>query len=1005
MSGWNRAKVDAFSSAFYDFLDVAPVDSKDLGGGTILGRHLFRAQRMFLDTVWDALADDIHEIYVLKSRQLGLSTITRALSVFWIGMHEGLRGGVVFDTAFNSQQARKEILAMLRGLPRRFSFPRVREDNRDNLILENGSTLLFLSAGRNQGRSGGSLGRSVGLNFAHVSEVSSFVNEEGLISFQQSLSKVFDNRLYIWESTARGYNVWHGLYQDAKADDLGKRTVFIGWWAKDNQELQAGTPEYERYAEAPPTKRERDRIQAVEAEYGWKITKGQLAWYRKLVDPGQDGDEDKDGDDPVLTQEQPWCVAGDTRVGTARGLLPIRELAAEDVTTLGVTSHAGPTGIAPLWRACTKLGYEVVGTANHPLITVDGSEIELSGSQGKKIQLHPPRFSETPVSITWREGVIDHSVLISPMLARLIGIYMGDGSIQGGAKGHPSVFNVSIACDAKDEDFAEECRSLFRCLFGVPAGKIYHNPRGTGGWITVRASSRLVLETFRKLGLVRNDTGPTQRKIHVPEFIFRSPKEVVKEFLSGVFETDGFTDSQSLRCVLFSKYEQFLKDIQLLLLGFGITSRRRSVQKKSPNNHFYIGHELHLRATETRRFHEKIGFLSARKRARATEQLKRVWAHEIEFSDAVDVVEETDRIEPVYNLTVEGKHWFDANGIVTHNTEPEAWQQTGSAFFQPESLTRAANRIASEPPPQRYRFWPGDNYISCQILPERVRRNTDLWVWEEPVPQAQYVISGDPAFGRDEKNNYSAVQVLRCYADGVDQVAEYASALCPPHHFSWLLLALVAWYGGTQPGAKALMICELNGPGEEVWRQYQATLLIVQRGYLRQEAEARGISDIYANARSYIYQRSDSMTSGNQYQFKTNAQLKVQIMEAARNYMQSGTIVVNSMPLLEEMRSISRDGDVIGAEGRNRDDRTFALAMGIRAWEEKIRRGQIMRNQTRQAERARASMSMADQRMLFDRYMLSDFFAQKERARLQMTRAMRAGAARHASRQPIQRRR
>lgn len=328
-------------------------------------------------------------------------------------------------------------------------------------------------------------------------------------------------------------------------------------------------------------------------------------------------------------------------------------------------------------------------------------------------------------------------------------------------------------------------------------------------------------------------------------------------------------------------------------------------------------------------------------------------------------------------------------------TEEEAFQQTGSQFFQPESLTKAANRIQLlNARPQQFKFVAGNDFLTSDILSAKTRRATELRVWEEPVVDGNYVVSGDPAFGRDERNNHSAAQVLRCYADGLEQVAEFASPLCPPHHFAWFLLALVGWYGGTKPGAKVLFICELNGPGEEVWRQYQASLLLVQRGYLRRMAQEKGISDLYTNARSYIYSRSDSMMQGHNWQMKTTQQIKVQMMEGCRNYLQSGGLVVNSMEVLEEMRSISRDGDVIGAEGRNRDDRTFALAQGIRAWEEKLRRPLILGNRTRQAERARVSMSITDQRQVYETNMLQSFFRTKETARVQAVRAARAAQLR-----------
>ena len=264
-------------------------------------------------------------------------------------------------------------------------------------------------------------------------------------------------------------------------------------------------------------------------------------------------------------------------------------------------------------------------------------------------------------------------------------------------------------------------------------------------------------------------------------------------------------------------------------------------------------------------------------------------------------------------------------------------------------------------------------------------------VWEEPASDSVYVVSGDPAFGHNEHNNNSAAQVLRCFADGIDQVAEYATATIDPHQFSWLLWTLVGYYG-SKPGSRVLLICEVNGPGEEVWRQVDKTKLLVQQGYLRARAKEKGIADIFSNVRQYIYQRSDSMNAGHNYHWKTNSQLKEAIMTACRDYWHNGILRVRSMEAVEEAKTITRDGSTIGAEGRDRDDRIFALAMGVRAWDEKLRRGLITGNRTREADRARSSVTMEDQYALWQKNTLDMFFKSKADARTGMLRqSLRSG--------------
>lgn len=641
MSAWSPQKVAVFRESFYEFLNHIKISSRDKGQ-MILGENLYLAQRMFYESIFEGLSEDIHDHYCLKSRQLGVSTGTRALTLFWLGMHEGLRGAMVFDSSFNTAAARAEIEETLDNLPAKLKFPRIRSRNRDKLILENDSWLLFMQAGTKNSRAGGGLGRSVGLNLVHASELCSWVNPEGLTSFRQSLSDSYEDRLYVWESTGRGYNVWFTLWQEAKDDPFTKKTIFIGWWAKDNQRFDRADARFATYGAEPPNKRETERIEAVKELYDYDITPEQLAWYRWKTDPSRELD-DGDPEDTNLVQEQPF-------------------------------------------------------------------------------------------------------------------------------------------------------------------------------------------------------------------------------------------------------------------------------------------------------------------------------------------------------------------------TEDECFQATGSSFFQADKLTKIAGDIAAEQKkPQAFKFWPNTNFVECEILPSKTRREVEFRMWEEPAINSWYVVAADPAFGHDEKNNNSAAQVLRCYADGIEQVGEYASATIQPHQFAWLLWTLVGYYG-SRPGNQVMMICELNGPGEEVWRQYQSTRLVVQNGYLRESARDKGIADIFNNARNYIYARSDSMSVGHNYQFKTALQLKVQIMEAVRGYLHNGILTIRSMEAIEEMRTITRDGDTIGAENNNRDDRTFALALGVRAWDEKIRRGMIAGNRTKEAERAKLSMSIQDQASLWSRNMLENFFANKNKARVQQQRYARP-VSRNPLRSPIGQRR
>lgn len=625
---WTPEKAAAVEGAFWEFLKHVRINSKEKGGDYSIIDGIYEAQKRHLRTVFGGLADDIHDFKILKSRQLGVTTITRALVIFWLGIHRGMQGAMVFDTTPHLEEARQEIRDMMRMLPESLKFPAIEDDNRYGMRLSNNSRLRFMSAGIRNSRSSGVLGRSSGINLVAASEMCSWENDEGVTSLKNSLSRDYPDRLYIWESTARGPNVWQDMWEEAKEDDLNQRTCFIGWWGKDNQRIRRGTPKWERYGLDAPNEREAKRISLVRDLYDFEVDQEQLAWYRELTDPNRQNDGN-DPEDSYLLQDQPW-------------------------------------------------------------------------------------------------------------------------------------------------------------------------------------------------------------------------------------------------------------------------------------------------------------------------------------------------------------------------TEDEAFQLTGSTFFDYAKLGEAMRRAASFKF-QGFKFWPGSErpnvapgsgFLECEIMPARTWREVEIRIWEEPQSDAVYVVAADPAFGHSEDSCNSAVEVIRCYADCVEQVAEYTCPSVSTHQFAWVCASLVGYYGAL-PNSRVLYILELNGPGEAVWREYNSLKQLLTGGYLRARAREKGLADIFSNMRNYIYQRSDAMGPGHNYHWVASTQRKVAIMERLRDYVHSFMLLLRSRDLIEEMRSISRAGDQIGAERGHRDDRVIAMAMAVRAYEEKLRSGLVSGNRTREADIIARRKSPKDMMALYNRNMFDQFFRAKQLARAQ----------------------
>jgi hypothetical protein len=637
MAGWSHHKRIAFEEAFYAFLNTCEINSKDHGEPIILGKYLMYGQRLFVTAIFDGLEQDVHDYYCLKSRQLGITTIIRTLCAFFLGVHRGLTGALVFDTNENKNLARDELVTIIRALPDRLRFPTIAKDNRDGLTLANGSKILFKSAGIKKTKTSGTLGRSAGVSLGHLSELCSFDNEEGLVSFRESLSDINPNRLYIYESTARGYNMWERMWKTARKDDRHCICIFIGWWAKDSHRIERDDRDWEFYGTQPPTKEEQAKIDLVKKQYDFEVTHEQLAWYRRAMDPSAQDEADVDAGfeaDQYQKQEQPW-----------------------------------------------------------------------------------------------------------------------------------------------DED--------------------------------------------------------------------------------------------------------------------------------------------------------------------------------------------------------------------------EAFQQTGSTFFAGENLKNQLDKFVSRKF-KPYMFLGGREFSDMNGYLAETTRNIELKVWDPPIAEAVYVLGVDPAFGENENNDRSAIQVLRCYADGIDQVAEYAYPMITTRHFAHVVAAIMAWYGN-EPMSEVHYILEVNGPGGDVLAELKTLKFQIENGYApMQEA---GLRNIFANVKQFIYARPDSMTgSGSAWHWKTSPQNKESILEGLRGYFTNEQLRIRSHDLIEEMKTITRDGASIAAEGNMKDDRVIAMAMAVHYWNTKIRRNLIVQKRTRDAEAAKKLKSIVDQTALFHANMLSSFMGQKAKGRLDQQRLAAKQAWRYGRR-------
>ena len=254
---------------------------------------LLGSQTYVMDEIASGLANDIHFFVILKGRQLGITTISLALDLYWHFKNNGLQGTLTTDTEENKDMFRGTLAAYMDGLPKEYKIPLIAH-NRNSLSLKNRSRIFYQVAGL---RAKGTLGRGKGITFLHGTETSSWGDEEGLASLLASLAETNPKRLYIFESTARGFNMFHDMYATAKKARTQK-AIFCGWWRNQFYSSDPNSDVYKVYWDGKLTGEEKEWTRDIKKLYNYEINSRQMAWWRWKLAEGIK-------DDSLMYQEFP----------------------------------------------------------------------------------------------------------------------------------------------------------------------------------------------------------------------------------------------------------------------------------------------------------------------------------------------------------------------------------------------------------------------------------------------------------------------------------------------------------------------------------------------------------------------------------------------------------------------------------------------------------------------------------------------------------------------------
>jgi len=280
---------------FREFCSELVVDTKE--HGRIKLSKLLGTQNEALKQIVSGLEDDKHFFVILKARQLGVTTIVLALDLFWHWRYPGMQGTLAADSDRNVAGFRTTLNMFYSGLPKKYRIEAV-ENNRMQMAFKNRSRLMFQVGGGSRRKGQG--GRGMAITYLHGTECSSWSDEESLASILASLAETNPQRLHIFESTARGFNLYHDMWETAK-DSVTQKAIFIGWWHNELYSVPNMSKVFQTYwgVNGKMTAEERELCRTVQLKYGKTIDMHQIAWHRWKL-------EEVIKDERLMAQEYPW---------------------------------------------------------------------------------------------------------------------------------------------------------------------------------------------------------------------------------------------------------------------------------------------------------------------------------------------------------------------------------------------------------------------------------------------------------------------------------------------------------------------------------------------------------------------------------------------------------------------------------------------------------------------------------------------------------------------------
>lgn len=318
------------------------------------------------------------------------------------------------------------------------------------------------------------------------------------------------------------------------------------------------------------------------------------------------------------------CVAGETLVSSAKGLLRIENLAdglregEERAHSLDVLSRNGlaesdfvfNNGLQPCLKVTTRRGFSITGTAEHPLLAriargemiwktiADLQAGDCLVMRKGALPTKDFRIPKLDFSSHSQARKVELPKKMSVDLAWLMGVLIGNGSVNDGKE-----YRIDMA--SMDEVLIERYCAVVKELFDI----LPRCPSRAGNKAkNVYFQSCYVRKFLLALGLSYS----LAKTKEVPFSVLQSSADVQAAFLQGLFDTDGGVNNLIHHTTVSLKLAQ---QVQIMLCGLGVISSLRNLNSKIA----YKAYRIQICGANAKKFVSKVGFFAPEKKKKSLE--------------------------------------------------------------------------------------------------------------------------------------------------------------------------------------------------------------------------------------------------------------------------------------------------------------------------------------------------------------------------------------------------